>query len=71
MSNLVSKSKLNAIHNAGTFIQNFDYASELSDNEIDDHHIIGELLIKFDRDVLKLLLEKLNGSKNTEAPTDG
>lgn len=53
----VTKSRINAIHNAGTMIQNIDFASGLSDREVEDHHFIGGLLIMYSDDVLRLLLK--------------
>lgn len=56
----ITKSRLNVLHNAGTMLKTFDSFSGLSDKEIKEHHLIGELLIKHDREILNLLINLLN-----------
>ena len=52
----VTKSRLNAIHNAANELQSFDILSELSEKELDEHHLIGQLMKKHSHEVLKLLI---------------
>lgn len=54
----VTKSRINAIHNAVAFIQNMDSFSGVSDKEVKDHHIIGDLLTQNAKEVVKFLLTK-------------
>lgn len=53
----VTKNRLNAIHNAGTMISNLDFECELTDKDIEEHQIIGNLLIEHSKEVLKLLIK--------------
>lgn len=52
----VTKSRINAIQNAGTMIDSLDFFSELSDSEIEDHQEIGKLLIKHAEEVVRFLI---------------
>ena len=56
----VTQSRLNAINNAGSMIESIDFQSELTDREIEEHHLIGKLLIENNREVLKLLIRLYN-----------
>ncbi len=56
----ITKGRLNAINNAGTMLQTFDGFSGLSDKEVAEHHLIGDLMIKHNKEVLKLLINLLN-----------
>ena len=59
----VTKTRINAIYNAGSAIETFDFQTELSDKEIEEHHIIGKLLIDHANEVLKLLIKLNNGRR--------
>lgn len=55
----VTKSRINAIQNAGTMIKELDFASELTDKELEDHKILGNLLIVHAKDVVRFLIQKI------------
>ncbi len=56
----ITKGRLNAIENAGCHICNYDTFSELSDKEIEEHHLIGELLREHKHEVLRLMIRLYN-----------
>jgi hypothetical protein len=56
----ITKSRLNAIHNAGSEILTYDSWSQLPEEQIEEHHVIGQLLIDNSREVLKLLFRLKN-----------
>lgn len=60
----VTKSRINAIHNAGSFLDALDGDSGLSDKELYEHHNIGRLLIDNAEQVLKLLIQIHNNEQH-------
>ena len=57
---IITKSRLDAIHNAGAEILNYDFESELSNKQIEEHHQIGQMLIDYADDVLRLMIKIKN-----------
>jgi len=54
----VTKSLLNGIENAGTMALEIGSGTEMTDTDLKNTQWIGEMLIKYEIEILKLIIEK-------------